>query len=149
MSIVMATFKTIDMLFASCEMDLVDMRAKTIDESFFAHYENQRIINSFLFNFGKIQDKIGAKLFRAVLYAQQEIEDESMPMRDVLNVLEKLKLLNSADDWERLREIRNALAHEYPFDITERIENIHLAMDAYSTLKTIYANLQRFMAGAV
>lgn len=148
MSVVIATFKVIDMLFASCEIDLADMRAKPIDVLFFKHYENQRIINSFLFNFAKIQDKIGAKLFRSVLYAQHEIDDESIPMRDVLNVLEKLQLINNADDWERLREIRNTLAHEYPFDIAERIENIHLAIEAYSTLKVIYVNLQRFMASA-
>lgn len=51
-----------------------------------------------------------------------------MPMKDILNLLEKLSIPEKASDWDRLREIRNSLAHEFPFDIEERIENIHLAL---------------------
>ncbi|HCL56037.1 MAG TPA: hypothetical protein DHW82_03390 [Spirochaetia bacterium] len=65
-------------------------------------------------------------------------------MLDVLNLLEKLKIIEKTEDWEKLREIRNALSHEYPFDIEERIANIQMALQSYQTLKTIYQNLKRF-----
>jgi len=34
------------------------------------------------------------------------------------------------------------LAHEYPLDIDERVENIHLALDGYQNLKKIYNRLK-------
>jgi hypothetical protein len=112
-----------------------------VTPDFFDAYENTRIVNSFLFNFAKLQDKIGAKLFKTVLYELKEIDDMAMPMIDVLNLLEKLNIIADQQRWEELRELRNILSHEYPFDIEERIENIQLALDGYSTLKTIYQGL--------
>lgn len=144
MSDLTEVFKTIDLLIKSCEIDYLELKKHKIDEMFFADYGNQRVINSFLFNFIKIQDKIGAKLFKKVLYSQKEIDDESLPMKDVLNLLEKLRILDNSDNWEKLREIRNALTHEYPFDVQERIENIILAIDGYNTLKMIYQNLKNY-----
>ena len=66
-------------------------------------------------------------------------------MIDVLNRLEKLNILDATEQWERLREIRNILAHEYPFDTEERIENITLAMEGFIELKTIYSSLKKLL----
>ncbi|WOE70321.1 hypothetical protein RZR97_01815 [Hydrogenimonas thermophila] len=67
-----------------------------------------------------------------------------MPMIDILNLLEKLEILDDIKSWDRLREIRNSLAHEYPFDIDERVENIQMALIGYEELKKIYQNLKKF-----
>ena len=128
-------------IFANCDIDYKDLISKKIDEVFFEEYQNTRIVNSFLFNFSKLQDKIGAKLFKDVLYELKEIDDVSMPMIDILNRLETLSILDVASDWDSLREIRNALSHEYPFDIIERVENISLALDGYIKLKVIFEKL--------
>ena len=64
--------------------------------------------------------------------------DSSLPMIDILHILEKLNIITSIDQWDKLREIRNIIAHEYPTDITERVENIQLALDGYKTLKIIF-----------
>ncbi|NWF66334.1 MAG: hypothetical protein HXX81_02585 [Campylobacterales bacterium] len=131
---------------AGCDIDYLELKSKEIDEKFFEDYLNQRIVNSFLFNFSKIQDKIGAKLFKKVLYVQKEIDSENTNMRDVLNLLEKLEVIESATDWDRVREIRNILSHGYPFSLLERIENIHLAMDGYEIIKKIYLNLKSYIS---
>jgi uncharacterized protein with HEPN domain len=136
-------FKIIDTMISYCEIDYNELKSQKIDDSFFKDYHNVRLVNSFLFSYSKIQDKIGSKLFRKVLYELKEIDDEDMPMRDILNLLEKLSILDKASDWDRLREIRNNLTHEYPFDIQERIENIFLAFEGFELLKTIYENLKR------
>ncbi len=128
-------------IFVNCDIDYKDLISKDIDETFFEKYQNTRIVNSFLFNFSKLQDKIGAKLFKDVLYELKEIDDVSMPMIDILNRLETLSILNVASDWDSLREIRNALSHEYPFDIIERVENINLALNGYVKLKKIFKKL--------
>jgi hypothetical protein len=65
-------------------------------------------------------------------------------MVDVLHILEKLDILENMDDWERLRELRNALSHEYPLDIQERVENIGLALTGYEKLRKIYFRLKQY-----
>ncbi len=128
-------------IFKNCDIDYEELVSKNIDNTFFDEYKNTRIVNSFLFNFAKLQDKIGAKLFRDVLYELKEIDDLSMTMIDVLNTLEKLEILDSVSDWDTLREIRNTLSHEYPFNIDERVENINLALNGYIKLKNIFGKL--------
>ena len=72
--------------------------------------EKVKTIDSFIYRFIKIQDRMGEKLFPAVLQALMEYE-ESMPFIDILNRLEKLKLLPSADEWIDFRNLRNTLTH--------------------------------------
>ena len=136
-------FKSLDIMIENCQRDYELLKCVKIDETFFEDFNNQRIINSFLFSYTKIQDKIGAKLFRRFLYEQKEIEEMDMPMKDILNLLEKLGFLESVQVWDRLREIRNNLAHEYPFDIQERIENIEMALEGFEILKDIYTQLRK------
>lgn len=137
-----AMFLNIDTMMKSCLIDFNDLKAVELNEHFFENYNNTRIVNSFLFNFGKLQDKIGAKLFKQVLYELREIDEFSLSMIDVLHKLESLNVIDSIDQWDRLREIRNILAHEYPFDIEERIENIGLALDGFVALEKIYVSLK-------
>ena len=136
------TISICDKIFQNCDMDFYLLKSQKIDSSFFDDYDNTRVVNSFLFNFSKLQDKIGAKLFREVLYELKEIDILNIPMIDVLNHLERLEIIENAQIWESLREIRNLLSHEYPFDINERVENIQLALDGYKELKKIYENLK-------
>jgi len=131
----------LDKLFENCQIDYDELKQKDIDEEFLSEYGSVRIVNSFLFNYSKIQDKIGAKLFRKFLYVINEIDDLNIPMIDVLNLLEKFDILNK-DKWERLREIRNSIAHEYPYNIQERVENIYLALNGYEILRQIYKNIK-------
>jgi hypothetical protein len=129
----------------SCDIDYHELKNSIINIEFFEEYQSVRIINSFLFNYSKIQDKIGAKLFKKVLYYTKEIEVENISMKDALNILEKLEIIEDSYSWDRLREIRNSLAHEYPFSIEERVENINLAINGYGTLKDIYFRLKNYV----
>jgi hypothetical protein len=136
------TIKICDKIFENCDIDFDELMSQKIDIKFFDDYKNTRIVNSFLFNFSKLQDKIGAKLFRNILFELKELDDIAIPMIDVLNHLEKLKIIDNQEEWESLREIRNILSHEYLFDTAERIENINLALEGYIKLKSIYAGLK-------
>jgi len=134
---------SIRLMMQGAEIDHALLAAEKIDAPWFAEYENQRIVNSFLFNYIKIQDKIGGKLFRLVLQHWREDESDTMSMLDVLNRLEKLRIIENVEAWDKLREIRNAITHEYPEDIQIRIDNIHLALSGYLQLKVIIANIER------
>lgn len=135
-------FNMCDVMFMNAEIDYDALNSIEITERFFEDYNNTRIVNSFLFNFSKLQDKIGAKLFKKILYELKEIDRYSIPMIDILNILEKLEIIKSTQDWDRLREIRNILSHEYPLDRVTQIENIKLALDGYTILKDIYGNVK-------
>ncbi len=134
--------KVCDSMFENSTIDYDELKSKRVDLTFFDDYQNTRLVNSFLFNFSKLQDKIGAKLFRKVLYELKEIDKMEMPMIDVLNLLERLEILDEKTKWDNLREIRNSIAHEYPFNIQERVENIKLALYGYEELKKIYLKLK-------
>ncbi len=135
-------FNMCDVMFANADIDYNELISTNITETFFEDYNNTRVVNSFLFNFSKLQDKIGAKLFKKALYELKEIDSYSIAMIDVLNRLEKLEIVEDSSEWDSLREIRNILAHEYPLDIDERVENIALALDGYKQLKKIYIKLK-------
>ena len=141
-----AMFQLIDMMLENCDRDYDALQKSQLNSQFFEDYNQVRIVNSFLFNFSKLQDKIGAKLFKQVLYELKEIDDFSLTMIDVLNALERLGILDDLEQWEHLREIRNILAHEYPYDIEERIENITLGLEGYQELKVIYTRLKKSLA---
>jgi hypothetical protein len=127
----------------SADKDYALLAEQTIDRVWMADYNHQRIVNSFLFNYLKIQDRIGSKLFRLALQQWRENDLDDMTMLDILNRLEKLGIIESVEAWDKLRELRNALAHEYPEDTKLRIENIQLALQGYLQLKAIVAKLEQ------
>ena len=137
-------FDSLDSLFKSCEIDYALLKEQSLSDAWLSNYSNQRIVNSFLFNYIKIQDKLGASLFRKLLFSLREINSENLPMIDILNLLEKLEIIPSVSVWDSLREIRNVIAHEYPTEIEERLENIALVLTGYEQIKLLYANLKDY-----
>ena len=77
-----------------------------------------------IFRFTKLQDELGNNTFRFLLeYLQEDITGK--PFRDILNILERLKIIESADTWLSLRELRNDLTHDYPELIHETIDKLN------------------------
>ena len=138
-------FQAIDRMIYHCNIDFEILKNNKITNKFLENYDNVRVINSFLFNYSKIQDKIGSKLIKTILYEKKEIMSFSITMKDALNLLEKLEIIENVKEWDFFREIRNNLTHEYPFDdINEKIENINLCLESYQKIKKIYFNLKKF-----
>ena len=47
----------------------------------------------------------------------------ALPMRDILNRLERYLIIPSADEWTYIRELRNEISHDYPLletDVADR-----------------------------
>jgi hypothetical protein len=63
--------------------------------------------------FAKLQDFIGAKCIDAFLDSKAEMIAQ-MTMIDKINKLELLGVIETADLWFKMREVRNHLSHEYP-----------------------------------
>jgi len=106
----------------------------------FDNIEIIKAIDSFILRFTKIQDKMGDKLFPAVLDKLQEYK-RSMSLLDVLNKLEKLEYIDSTEEWIGFRALRNILTHEYPTNQDEIAEAVELAIDSYNKMKRIYMSM--------
>jgi len=106
----------------------------------FENIEKTKTIDSFIYRFAKIQDKMGEKLFVLALRSLLEYKS-GMALIDVLNKLEKLELIRSADEWIDFRKLRNSLTHEYPNNEDEILEAISLSIEAYREMKNIYMGI--------
>ena len=103
-----------------------------------------RIIDQFLFRFSKLQDAMGQKLFRRVLSFLGE-EVEGVVFVDLLNIMEKLGLIHSAQRWRKLREQRNLLAHEYEDDPESISIAINMIYESHDELRSIYLQIKETM----
>ncbi len=106
-------------------------------ESDFDDIEKIKTIDSFIYRFSKVQDRMGEKFFPLVLAELYEYKS-TMALIDVLHRLEKLELLPSTDQWIEYRKLRNILTHEYPDNKDEIIEAINASIEAYLDMKKVY-----------
>ena len=103
--------------------------------------EQIRCIDQFIFRFSKLQDAMGAKIFRYILeYLDEDVT--SLPKRDILNRLEKYKFLPNANEWIYIRELRNEIAHDYPLMENDVVNILNELFSKVNTLYGIYDKLK-------
>jgi hypothetical protein len=101
-------------------------------------------IDQLVFRFTKLQDELGTNTFRYLLeYLQEDILDK--PFRDILNRLERLKIIDSADTWLALRELRIDLTHEYPLLIEETIDKLNHLVVQLPIPEKILLTIEQFV----
>ncbi|MDQ7056988.1 MAG: nucleotidyltransferase domain-containing protein [Ghiorsea sp.] len=98
-------------------------------------------IDQFLFRYAKLQDAMGKRLFKAMLILLQE-EVEHVPFLDILHKLEQLNLIASAEKWQELREIRNAIDHEYDDSPELMVQMLNAIFSSKEVLIDIYDSLK-------
>lgn len=100
-------------------------------------------IDQYLFRFAKLQDAMGEKLFRAILLFLDE-EIEGKPFVDVLNTMEKLSILASAEAWRKLRDIRNELSHQYDDEPEEMSIVLNKILSEKNQIEGIYKRIKAY-----
>ncbi len=102
------------------------------EESYRALTEDEvEHIDQLLYRFTKLQDVLGARLFPALMGTLREDAD-SMTIFDVLAALEGAGAIPSQEEWLRLRELRNRIAHEYEYDAragSESLNELYTSLD--------------------
>ena len=97
-------------------------------------------LNALIFRFSKLQDLLGARIFRNYLsFNGFSVVDISY--FDILREIEKEGIVD-IDNWSELRELRNKIAHEYPEEADEMIESINLFIEQSSKLIDIADKLE-------
>lgn len=100
-------------------------------------------IEAFVARFSRFQDLLGDKLLPLVLRMSGE---EPQPVIGNLDRAERYGWLASADDWLRVRKLRNRMVHEYlamASDLAAALGDIH---GAVPSLCEFLAKLQAFAA---
>jgi hypothetical protein len=98
-------------------------------------------LNALIFRFSKLQDLIGAKIFRDYLdFNGFNIAQKSF--FDILREIEKEGIID-IDSWSELRELRNKIAHEYPEEADEVLESINLFVEKSGLLIEISDRLEQ------
>jgi len=98
-------------------------------------------LNALIFRFSKLQDIIGAKIFRNYLeYSGYNTVEKSF--FDILKEIEKENIVD-IDTWDELRELRNKIAHEYPEEVDEMLESVNLFIEKASLLTQISKILEQ------
>ena len=72
-------------------------------------------VEAFVGRFARLQDTVGDKLLPIFLLALGETPAAAI---DNLDRAERLGLLESADEWMAMRQLRNQMVHEYVEDLT-------------------------------
>lgn len=98
-------------------------------------------IDQMVFRFTKLQDELGTNTFRYLLVVMQE-DILNKPFRDILNILERLQIIDSSDAWLALRELRNDLTHDYPMMVDDSIDKLNLLVLQLPVLERIFITIQ-------
>lgn len=126
--------------------ELSDVLPLSTDSYASLNSEQIRCLDQYIFRFSKLQDAMGAKIFRYFLeYLDEDIS--ALPMRDILNRLERYQILPNANEWIYMRELRNEIAHDYPLlenDIVhilnELLSKTNVLYGIYEKIKALYKN---------
>jgi len=95
-----------------------------------------------IYRFSKLQDSMGAKLFKSTLLFQGE--NINKPFLDILNTLEKMEIIN-VDDWFEIRDLRNEIAHEYDENSNLTADIINMIYELKSELQTVLNKIETLL----
>jgi len=95
-----------------------------------------------IYRFSKLQDTIGAKLFKNFLLMQGE--NVNKPFLDILNRLEEIGLID-VERWFEIRDLRNEIAHEYENSDFEAVEIINEINELKDDLKQILEKIKAYL----
>ena len=91
-------------------------------------------VDAFVARFGRLQDGLGDKLLPALL---RLLGEPVGPMIDNLARAERWNWLSSADDWLRVRQLRNQMIHEYVKDPLVLADALNAAHESVALLVSV------------
>jgi uncharacterized protein with HEPN domain len=95
-----------------------------------------------IYRFSKLQDTMGAKLFKSILLYQGE--NTNKPFLDILNQLESIQIIQ-VQSWFEIRDLRNEIAHNYEENETTSIHLLNTIFEIKLELHRILESIQRMI----
>ena len=92
-----------------------------------------------IYRFSKLQDSMGAKLFKSVLLYQGE--NINKPFLDILNQLERMNIIE-VDEWFEIRDLRNEIAHDYEADENSSVNILNAIYKIKDELESVLKSIE-------
>ncbi len=102
--------------------------------------EDVAFSDQIIYRFSKLQDCMGAKLFKSLLLYQGE--NVNKPFLDILNQLERIDIIN-VENWFEMRDLRNEIAHEYEDNEEFAIHILNSIYDLRNELSAILNSVKK------
>lgn len=99
-------------------------------------------LDAFRVRFCDLQDSLGAKTFRSLLKLEEE---EGETQLDIINKMDKRRIIPSFDAWKKMREIRNLFSHDYPEGDEQRAEALNIAYENSLQLVDTLDNVRAYV----
>ncbi|MFI5343921.1 MAG: hypothetical protein ACHQUC_06845 [Chlamydiales bacterium] len=99
-------------------------------------------LDAFRVRFCDLQDSLGSKTFRTLL----KLEEENIGTQlDIINKIEKRRIISSFEGWKNMREIRNLFSHDYPENDEQLAEAINIAYKNSAGLISVLNNVKLYV----
>ena len=99
---------------------------------------------AFRVRFSEFQEHLGKTMRSIAIEEEQDVDRFGA----VLAFMERLNIIDSADHWKLIRELRNAVSHEYEDDGARLAEYFALMVGEAPTLVGYFTRLQAHCASA-
>ena len=93
-----------------------------------------------IYRFAKLQDSMGAKLFKSLLLYQGE--NVNKPFLDILNQLEKMDIVD-VEEWFEIRDLRNEISHDYDNNNEKAMEILDMIIELKDELRNILTSIKK------
>ena len=104
--------------------------------------QNLAFSDQIIYRFSKLQDSMGAKLFKSILLYQGE--NTNKPFLDILNQLEKMEII-SVDEWFEIRDLRNEIAQDYDENDTVALNILNMIYHLKNELNNIMITINKLI----
>jgi uncharacterized protein YutE (UPF0331/DUF86 family) len=111
----------------------------------FSKTDNIIFSDAFIFRFIKLQSVLGEKIFPLFYEYLTGKDKREATFIDILNTMEKYKIITSADFWKEIREIRNIFVHDYPQEDKVKKDALKRAIDIVKDLFKIIDKIQSIL----
>jgi len=103
------------------------------------------LLDAFIFRFIKLQSTVGEKLFPLVFEYLTGKDYTEVTFIDILNTLEKYKIISSAQEWKEIRKLRNEFVHLYPWETDLKLEAIKLGIEKVKTIQEVIKKIEELV----
>ena len=112
----------------------------TVDRFLTLNSYQKNMLDALAFRFSKLQDLVGAKIFREFLN-EVGFVTEGRSFMEILREIEKEGIID-VDTWSEFRKARNLIAHDYPYDVEEKVEAINYLVERIPVLMEVVKRIE-------
>ena len=125
--------------------DIGKILEKGLNEKFLEDKDYIILLDAFIFRFIKLQSSISEKLFPLVYEYLTGKEYTEATFIDILNTLEKYKVIPSAEEWKEIRKLRNEFVHIYPWETELKLKAVELAIEKVKTIEKVIEKVEELI----